>query len=326
MKLGKKMMALTMAGVMVLGSTMTVMGEDASSATGAGTNTGHLDTDVVVAVLPTSDSVANIFDFTIDPEDILAKADTFTDGSTTAGASFANDDLVYFKQLDSTYASTSQAVKIAAKNYVAADISVEVEVAAAAEGKTTIPLVADETALNAATSPALLLNLTVGTKTGAITSDGVKVTDKLAAQDSNFEIKRQSDGSYKVEPKSAVNDWSGLDVQLSGKVKGGTVDSTIAAPNLTLTWTVAKHVDAYVSSTTLSVGGESVTLSLPDEVTISSVILNKGDGSTVTLAAGNTYTLSGTTLAIKEAIVSSYSGATITITYSDNHVDTLTIN
>lgn len=243
----KKVVAVTMAAAMVLGSNVVVFADDATGADGDGVNTGHLNTNVVEAVLPTTTAVADVFDFTIDPEDILSKADKFTDGTTAAGASFANEDLVYFKQktgATKAYDSTSQAVSIQAKNYVAADVSVSVTVAEAADGKTTIPLVEDEDALDDATEPSLLLTLKVGTKTAAITEDGATVADTIAAQNAKFDVKRQSDGSYKVEPKTDSGiEWSGKDVQLSGKVKGGDVDSTIAAPNVSLTWTVAAHVD-----------------------------------------------------------------------------------
>lgn len=55
------------------------------------------------------------------------------------------------------------------------------------------------------------------------------------------------------------------------------------------------------------------------------VVLNKMDDSKVTLTLGNTYTLVEKTLGIKGAIVGTYPGATITVTFSDAHVETLTI-
>lgn len=329
----KKVVAVTMAAAMVLGSNVVVFADDATGADGDGVNTGHLNTNVVEAVLPTTTAVADVFDFTIDPEDILSKADKFTDGTTAAGASFANEDLVYFKQktgATKAYDSTSQAVSIQAKNYVAADVSVSVTVAEAADGKTTIPLVEDEDALDDATEPSLLLTLKVGTKTAAITEDGATVADTIAAQNAKFDVKRQSDGSYKVEPKTDSGiEWSGKDVQLSGKVKGGDVDSTIAAPNVSLTWTVAAHVDSYLSGTTLTASNRSLTMSLPEGVSIASVVLTHADGSApITLT--DQYTATSTAFSIPADNITAWLGLSpaynkVVVNFSDETSETITL-
>jgi hypothetical protein len=92
MVLKKKLLALTLVGVMVLGSSITAFAEDGSTGTlaGNGDSTGHLDTNVVTAILPTAD--ATVFDFTVDPENILSKALKLKDGTAVT----ANEDLVYF--------------------------------------------------------------------------------------------------------------------------------------------------------------------------------------------------------------------------------------
>lgn len=321
----KRFFAVAMATTMVFGSTMTVFGDPVSEVTGTGTNTGHLDTDVFTAVLPTS--VADgLFNFTIDPENILKTADKYTDGTTAAGATFVNDDLVYFKQAtgaDKAYASSSQTVAVGAKNYVDVDVSVEATVADAASGKTLIPMVSTAEELSEASSPALLLQLKVGDETGVITADGGSVVKKIAGQTANFGTKRQDDGSYKLVENADVT-WSNntADVQLVGKVKGGTVDADVVAPTVTLTWTVAKHVDAYVSALVVSTENKSLTLTLPTGVTVSEVVLNLS-GNNVTLASGNQYSVSGTTITFTK-YASSWAGGTLKVKYSDNHIDTIT--
>jgi len=324
MKLRKRILALGMAAVMTLGSTMTALAsENSGSETGLGTNTGHLDTDVVVAILPTN--TANLFNFTVDPENILAKADKFTDGTTAAGADFANTDLVYFKQAagaDKAFASSSQAVKVAAKNYVDADVSVEVT---ANDAETNIPLVDSAEALAASETPALLLTVKVGSKTGVLTSSGVTVTDTIAAQDNNFDVKRQDNGSYKVVPKDAVanEDWAGVNVQLSGKVKGGTVAAGVTAPTLELTWTVAKHVDVPVATpSSMSTSAKQATISnLGEGVTLRQAQIIKVDGSSTALTASTHYTFSNNVFAIasgKETLLDNTKYTKIVLTFSDD--------
>lgn len=248
-KLFNKVLAVVLAGTMVVGASVTAFADDINSATGAGESTGHLDTSVVTAVLPTA-SVDSTFTFTVDPENILDAAGAIKGGST---AVTANEDLVYFLNAGDTpsYSSTSDAVAIGAKNYVAADVSVKAEVGDPASGKTIIPLLdaAPEAGATVA-EPSLLLTLKVGTKSGAITADGVTVTDQIAAQNAKFDVVWDSSANkYKLSPKTkdaSENDivWSSVNVQMTGKVYGGgTTTDTVVAPTVTLTWSVAAHVD-----------------------------------------------------------------------------------
>ena len=314
MVLKKRLLALALVGAMVCGSSITALAEDINGATGAGATTGHLDTDVVQEVLPTS-SVDGKFAFTIDPENILASADFFTDGTTAVGSTFKNDDLVYFPQATSgAYASSSQAVNIAAKNYIAADVSVNAKLGAAPTGKTLIPMAASEEERAAATEATLLLTVKVGTKTGAIVpgENGVTVTDTIAAQNAKFDTKWDADASeYKVVPKSDAT-FTGLDVQLIGKMKGGTVASTVVAPTVTLTWTVAKHNDAPTASATSIADNGSVDITLPTGITISEIQKTKADGTYNTLPT-EFYTLTditgGKKLTLKD-VKATYAAAT----------------
>ena len=252
MVLKKKVLALVLIGVMVCGSSITALADDpVTGATGAGTNTGHLDTDIYDMILPTS-SVDGLFAFTIDPENILANADKYTDNVALGDNFTANEDLVYFPQATTgAYGSTSQAVGIKAKNYVAADVSVAVAVGSAPEGKTIIPLVASEEALEAATTPSLLLTLMVGGKSGAIVTAGANVSDTILGQPEKFDtVYDNTAKEYKLQAKTTEGlAWNGVDVKLKGKVKGGTITNTVVAPTVTLTWSIAKHVGPTLAQT-----------------------------------------------------------------------------
>jgi hypothetical protein len=327
----KKVLAIVLVGAMVMGSSFTALASEtgASSATGTGTNTGHLDTEIVEAVLPTSESVASIFNFTIDPEDILASADKYTDGTTAAGAEFKNADLVYFKQANGatkTYASTSQAVSVKAQNYIDADVKVTATIAEPAEGKTIIPMAASDEEFTAATGATLILKLTVGEEEGVISSTGGVVTDKIDAQPGKFATKYYSTG-YKLEAKDGQT-WDGLNVQLSGKVKKGDVTADIVAPNVTLTWSVTKHVDSYVDKSTVTESANAVTVTLPTDVTLSKIELFKAAAPTtaVTMVAGSHYQVSGNTYTFTASMVKAWAGGKFVFTYSDGHTDTVNIN
>ncbi|HBN55713.1 MAG TPA: hypothetical protein DD414_02970 [Lachnospiraceae bacterium] len=90
----KKIIALVLAMTMVAGSSLTVFAADTNTgdATGTGTLIPHLDKDVITVTLPTSAQTANVFDFTVDPEQLIKDAAKMKDGTAVTG----NDDGVYF--------------------------------------------------------------------------------------------------------------------------------------------------------------------------------------------------------------------------------------
>lgn len=325
----KRFLAVTMAVTMVAGSSLTAFAANAEGATGTGTNTGHLDTDIFTIVYPTDTEIEGFFDFTIDPENILASADKFTDGTTAAGEDFANEDLVYFKQAadaEKTYASSSQAAQVGAKNYTDVDVTAVASIGDADEGKTIIPMVSSAEELEAATTPSLFLQLKVGDATAAISAEsGATVVDTIDGQPDNFSpVYDGENDNYKLEEKEDT-EWENntAGVQLIGKVKGGTIDADVVAPTVTLTWEVTKHVDSYVSATSVAAGADrALTLSLPEGVTVSGVTIAKTAGGNVNASQGTHYTISGTTLTLKSV---SAAWASVTVKYSDGHTDVITV-
>ena len=232
----RRFMAGTLAATMVVGSSMAVLAEDQTgNATGTGTSIGHLDKEITTVTLPTNTDT--IFNYYVDPERVIDLAGKLTDDTAVT----KNADGVYFKQKDNSYASSSEAVEFEGKNSVAVDVSVAAEVTATAGGKD-IALVADDAALTAATTPALLMNLTVGSETKAITSDGTTAKAKLAGVPDNFEAKVEG-GAYKYAAKTGATGWKKTTVQLSGKTNQKDVAADMTAPQIKLTWTIAKHAD-----------------------------------------------------------------------------------
>lgn len=235
-----------------------------------------------------------------------------------------------------SYSSSSDAVSFEGKNSVAVDVSVAATVTASAGGKD-IALVADADALAAAKTPALLMKLKVGTDEKIITSAGTTATATIAGVPANFAVTTENNKFvYKIRTNTdpanggkALDDWKATTVQLIGKTNTANVPegaAALTAPQIVLTWTVAKSenatTQAYVSATTVSTASKILTLTLPTDVTVSKVELVLG-GNTTTLTSGNHYTVSGNTLNIAK-YAAGWAGGTIKVTYSDNHVDTLT--
>lgn len=275
----KKSLAIVLSTTMVLGSSLTAFATDpASGATGTGTSTGHLDTNIVTADLPLKSTVDNIFDFTIDPERLIDKAGTLADGTTAVAK---NNDGVYFltgkdDQDKPTYGSTSQEVPIKVKNYVAADVSVKATV----EGgdKVTLASSADEV-VDTADGPVMFLNLSVGSETGAIVKGGVTVTQPVAAQTDNYNVVGKG-SKYELEEKAEKSDtntdgveWTQVKIKMSGKINKKTVDDA-SAPTVALTWTVKEHVDDVAPS----IATTSYTLTEDEALEVS---VNLGGGTKI---------------------------------------------
>lgn len=237
----RKLMAGTLAMTMLVGSSMTVLAtEQSGSATGSGDSIGHLDKEVTTVTLPTEGEPLNgVFKYYVDPERVIDLAGQLTDETSVT----KNADGVYFKNKDNTYSSSSDEVDFVGKNSVDVDVSVKAEVTASAGGKD-IALVADEAALTAAKTPALLMNLTVGTETKAVTSDGATAKAKLDGVPGNFEA-TVKDGKYVYAAKDAADasTWKKTAIKLSGKTNQMDVAADMTAPAIKLTWTIAKHVD-----------------------------------------------------------------------------------
>lgn len=330
----RKITALVLAASMAAGSSMVVFAADANGADGTGTLIPHLDREITAVTLPTDAAVATVFNYYVDPEQLIKDAGQLTDGTTVTG----NDDGVYFtnagsaavsgtvsstiaadtnsdyvvtvsdlttnaeykydgskwqvKKEDNTYEDTtvtidvkesdnstagtlaandtvtvsgaaaagaasysnhSDAVRFEGKNSVDVDVTVNATLDTTGDRSKDITLVADEEALAAATTPALLMSLKVGDNTKAITSAGTTAKAKIAGVADNFEVSVDSSANpatYKYAPKANVNasTWKSTTVQLIGKTNKKDVTTDMTVPKITLTWTVAKSDPAAYGS------------------------------------------------------------------------------
>lgn len=144
------------------------------------------------------------------------------------------------------YSSSSDAVKFEGKNSVDVDVTVAATVTATDADKD-IALVADQAALDAATGPALLMTLKVGSDTKVITSAGTMAKATIAGVASNFTTKPSDDESkfeFALKDAADLTAWNSTTVQLVGKTNKKEVPAganAMTVPKITLTWTVAKH-------------------------------------------------------------------------------------
>lgn len=232
------------------------------------------------------------------------------------------------------YSSSSDAVQFEGKNSVNVDITVAAAVTATDADKD-IALVADEAALAAATGPALLMTLKVGSDTKVITSTGTSAKATIAGVAGNFVMKPNAAGNnyeFVTKPAADLTAWDSTTVQLVGKTNSKDIPAganAMTVPKITLTWTVAKSTAPAGPSASgnLSTSNKSVTISgLGENVTLKSASLTKADDSTVAMTSGTHYRFSnGTFEVIKEAHLSSTSFKSWVLTFSDDSTVTVPI-
>lgn len=108
----KKLMAVALTATMVVGSSVTVLAEDANGATGTGTSFDHVNKKVTAVTLPTTAEVANVFDYYVDPERIINDAKSLADATAVT----PNTDGVYFLNSGVTTGAT-EAVDASVDSY-----------------------------------------------------------------------------------------------------------------------------------------------------------------------------------------------------------------
>ncbi len=244
----RKVLAVTLTATMFLTMGLGAMADEpqSGSASGSGSSFDHVNTDVITVTLPTANSVANVFNYTVDPERLVNASGKLLIGGSPVTET-GNADGVYFSNAGDTtsYSSTSDAVEIVGQNSVDVDVTVVAEVTPAA---TDIALVANAEALAAAETPALLLTLTVGEDAKVITSAGATASSTIEGISDNFEIKVGDSNKYVYSVKSALaSEWNKAAITLSGKTNEAEVPEgagAMTAPTVDLTWTITQTAAA----------------------------------------------------------------------------------
>jgi len=248
-------------------------GDNTITGSGTGTSTGHLDNDYIEVTLPTERTVANTFNFYVDPEDIIGKGGVFE-----TDAVVSNNDLVYFaissNEATQQYASTSDELEITIKSYLDANVSVVASLSG--NDASTITLVDTSGNIDnsaAADDTSLWLGLKVGdNETVALSADGVSSNCDVSGQSDKFDISGNIHTSYAVTPK-ADQTWDSISISMAGKAQLTKNATGIVAPEVVFVFTVTLP-DAAAASTAITgayvSANQQYDLTLPDGVTLSS--------------------------------------------------------
>ena len=345
----KKFVALTMVGVLAVtpltafaatGTTEEATSPATGDATGEGELEGFLtDDDMIFSVtLPTDDTTSPTFNFTMDPQNLLNKTDS---------SNYTTTDTVLF----STKTKTSNELSITNNSQFNVDVSLTATMTGLTGEGYAIDMAEDntfkDTDNNNLTNTSLYLGLiyetatansvpAVSTTTKALVADEAGLTAKvtLGGMPDNYTIGKDAESNYiykkidspatatgvaKFKMEGACNpnaDWSAIDDL-----------ETPAAPTVKVVWKVEKHVDSYLSATTISSSSSVLNVTLPDGVSIVSAKLTKVNGTVATFTAGNQYTYSSdnSTISFLATMITANPGARITVTFSDNKSETITI-
>ncbi len=337
----KRTAALMLAATMVIGSTMTIFAADDGIAEGTGTYEGIKEEPLPSITVPTDDQMANAYDYVADPNGMIEEAKD--NGRLPADAVIDQDTagiLFLYDKDNKKYGKTSKKIEVESQNYKDVDVTVELKLKEGAKGDADI-IYADSadfgTGDTASKDKKLYLAITdaaaTSPKTAALPASGVvKLTQTISGKPDNFELVYDTTDAdstkhkYVYKPKQTTTDtWEKAAFALTGAINTNAKwgkDATF--PTLVVTWSYAEHVDSYLSSRSVSATSDTVTMTLPEGVSVKKVELV--DGSTRTpLVLGNTYKITGASLWIKGSVITNNVGKTLDVTYSNDKVDTLDI-
>lgn len=311
----KKILAVSLAGAMVLGNASAVFAADKEgSATGEGETQYVAANDVFDVVFPTTADNATTFDYLLDPDGLISK----TNGDRYTGKAFDDGKTVYFlrsAKVDGTvggtagtgncdYTDTSDEIKVVNKSTKAVDLKVTAKVATVDGIKMAASDTFTDSEGTASTDTELYLAL-VGTdgttpEEKAITADGTELTASIAADSNAYTVKwvaaaNDGNGEYQKVLSDAAKaaDYKGFksySFQVKGKCNTGTnIDwsgLTENAPKIDLVWSVKDF----------TVTGPQVTFATDGTITMSGLTADKnyansGDAALLEYGEGDPYPL-----------------------------------
>lgn len=284
----KRVMAAAMAATMVMGSSTMALAADTGTGTGTGAMEGTVSTDVWQVVVPTDAGTS--FNFTLDPEGLIAKTNEEKYGG---GDKYQDDATVFFGNVGTdgsiaSYSSTSDAITLVNKGTQFAKVTLK----AAMSDHDGITMATSDEFADTTVSLYLAMVDADGTET-AITGTSGSETEATAvigaAPDGAYEYKYDADGqAYEY---ALVDDVTGItfeeySFQLTGACNTVADWSALAsaAPVVTVTWDVAAYtptgtVASFVAGTDL---GKITYVDGSDDMVIDEIIsieLTNADGA-----------------------------------------------
>lgn len=324
----KKVLAVAMAATMVIGSSMVAFATDS---TGTGTFEGVEPELPAYSAITLPTQAAGTYNYIADPAGLIRKyADDTTKGKLPAEAS---DKGIYFTLADGKYSANSKELEITNENAVDADITVKVEVTD--DDYDDLSFASAGTWETTDKENELYLAVVSGSDSAAISdTSAAELTFTIDGKPGNYEVRRTvADGvaSYAYAPKTGDLTWEKESFNLTGAINKNAEwkDGTVTVPEIKVTWTAAAHVDSYLSGTTLTASNRSLTMSLPEGVSIASVVLTHADGSApITLT--DQYTATSTAFSIPADNITAWLGLSpaynkVVVNFSDETSETITL-
>lgn len=288
----KKVLAVSLAASMALGSSVVALAEDKEAgASGSGNLEYVAKSDVFDVVFPTIAEDATTFDYILDPDGLIAK----TKGDRYTGKAFDDGKTMYFlrsAQVDGTvngsagkadYTDSSDEIKVVNKSTQSVDLVVSAKV----EAVDGITMKADTTF--GTTDPELYLAIkgTDGTNAAentAITTTGVEIKKAIPEDTSAYEVKWNStDNQYEKQltDTAKANGYTGFKTytfQLTGACNqvAGWAALKDKAPKVDLVWSVKDF----------TVKGPQITLTQQGLVTVTGLTADQ-NFKTVTILVGD---------------------------------------
>jgi len=269
----KKFVVFTMVCMLAL-TPMTAFADDSTTApatgnaSGSGEIEGVVDKDVFCVSLPTTSDATDIFDFTLDPQSLIAE----TEGEAyDEDITFEEDATLFFNTAVSgnsvssnsatTYASESASLIIKNKSTFDVDVDVTAKLTGLSDANKTYTIVpkTDENYTNDTTT-SMYLALNLGGTDKAITAEGITASSTIEkVADGSYEV--VYDNGYTYELKEDVTEFPTSMISLKGSCNSNAevdwMPAKDAAPSVELTWSVDKHMD-----------GPQVTISTTGLITI----------------------------------------------------------
>ncbi len=330
----KKLVALVLATTVFFCNSALVFAateETGDAVEGVSTYEGDkIEKDTISLTLPTIS--AGTYDYIADPNNLLSAKDARIAAEKITGG----NEGILFQYKAGEYGKDSEEIEVESKSAVAVDVSVKLEVKGTYEG--VVGFNDDKAAFtednkNKEMYLAVVNNSGAEPDAKAIKSGETSVINTATVEGvpANFEL-TYADSKYSYKEIANPADYNTAKFKLTGALNKNAEWTGVAEqglPTIQVTWSYAKHSDAptsYLSAAAVSASSNSINVTLPTGVTVTSVELTKSNGTKVNLVSGTSYTVSGSTYTFPANNLTNWAGGTIKFTYSDEHTDVIDIN
>lgn len=305
----KKFLALTIAASMVFGNSLMVLAEgteagDSQSVSVEGTGTyegDEVDYPANSIKLPTLS--ADTYSYLADPNGLIDE----TEKAKYSSASF-DEGALWFLSAENTYTANSAAVEVTSQNANDINVSVTLEVSNADTVSQGVGISSDSTFTD--DTNANLYFAIVDTDENEETkatdvpltsmSSAVTMTKTIAGVPDNY-VLCYEDGAYSYKTLTSGEEgfaaWNSFGFELTGAINtAGTWDDITTLPTLKVTWSWEDYSDApavptevFTEATSIRADGGTVTIALPDDVTIDEVLRTSTTASSGFKALDDSY-------------------------------------